>query len=145
MAGHGKSDYSESYHVIDYVPDVALIADALGLSIFPPTSTCLNAIPRIVPHFSGPQKPFWKRSLDPFLIMKERYRCTSRLTPACSCRWSQFSIMAHSLGGGVAQCFSATFPERVIRLVSIGTQRKSPDQRYLRIPSTGPYNSRRME
>ena len=28
--------------------------------------------------------------------------------------------MAHSLGGGVAQCFSATFPERVIRLVSIG-------------------------
>ena len=38
MAGHGKSDFAESYHVIDYVPDVALVADALGSSHPSPSS-----------------------------------------------------------------------------------------------------------
>jgi len=63
MAGHGKSDFKEGYHAIDYVPDVIFAANSVN--------------------------------------------------------WDAFSLLAHSLGGGVAQCAAAAMPQRIARLVVI--------------------------
>eukprot|EP00283_Hemiselmis_rufescens_P005336 CAMPEP_0173425492 /NCGR_PEP_ID=MMETSP1357-20121228/5194_1 /TAXON_ID=77926 /ORGANISM="Hemiselmis rufescens, Strain PCC563" /LENGTH=351 /DNA_ID=CAMNT_0014388947 /DNA_START=122 /DNA_END=1177 /DNA_ORIENTATION=- len=63
LAGHGLSDFKETYHAIDYVPDVFFAADSVN--------------------------------------------------------WDTFSLLSHSLGGGVAQCAAACMPNRIARLVVI--------------------------
>mmetsp|Transcript_23544 Transcript_23544/g.54776 ORF Transcript_23544/g.54776 Transcript_23544/m.54776 type:complete len:366 (+) Transcript_23544:145-1242(+) len=63
LAGHGLSDHKETYHAIDYVPDVIFAADSVN--------------------------------------------------------WEAFSLLSHSLGGGVAQCAAGCVPNRVARLVVV--------------------------
>lgn len=64
--GHGHSDHrpeSDTYHFIDWIPEVFAAADALG--------------------------------------------------------WQEFSLMGHSMGGGVASLAAGTFPQRISRMVLI--------------------------
>lgn len=82
---------------------------------FAPELIALGAASVVCMDFAGHGKSEWRRSGVYYVFDN----VADVIYAADALKWDKFSLIGHSLGGGVAQGVAAACPERVMRVVSI--------------------------